>query len=177
MATHSTILAWRIPWREEPGGLLSIGSQRVGQDWACNTLTLSLSRECSQSTQSDASLLTEKWGLFPPLEHRWACDHKGRDTIQLLRVGCKRDAVSTLSPGIWALRTPATQRGSEVKSKSLSRVCLFATPWTVVHRILHSRTLEWVAFPFSRGSSQPRDQTQVFCIAGGFFTSWATMRK
>ena len=34
--------------------------------------------------------------------------------------------------------------------------------------------LEWVAFPFSRGSSQPRDQTQVSCIAGGFFTSWAT---
>ena len=32
----------------------------------------------------------------------------------------------------------------------------------------------WVAFPFSRGSSQPRDQTQVSCIAGGFFTSWAT---
>ena len=32
---------------------------------------------------------------------------------------------------------------------------------------------QWVAFPFSRGSSQPRDWTQVFCIAGGFFTSWA----
>ena len=36
------------------------------------------------------------------------------------------------------------------------------------------RILEWVAFPFSRGSSQPRDRTQVSCIAGGFFTSWAT---
>ena len=35
--------------------------------------------------------------------------------------------------------------------------------------------LEWVAFPFSRGSSQPRDQNQVSCIAGAFFTSWATM--
>ena len=34
--------------------------------------------------------------------------------------------------------------------------------------------LEWVAYPFSRGSSQPRNQTGVFCIAGGFFTSWAT---
>ena len=40
--------------------------------------------------------------------------------------------------------------------------------------ILQSQILEWVAFPFSRGSSQPRDRTQVFCIAGGFFTSWAT---
>ena len=33
MATHSSILAWRIPWMEEPGGLQSMGSQRVGHDW------------------------------------------------------------------------------------------------------------------------------------------------
>ena len=91
----------------------------------------------------------------------------------------------------------------------LSRVQLFATPWTVacqaplsmgfsrqewekvkvtqscptlcdliaytVHGILQARIWEWVAFPFSRGSSQPRDQPQVSHIAGGFFTSWATM--
>ena len=43
-----------------------------------------------------------------------------------------------------------------------------------IHGILQARMLEWVAFPFSRGSSQPRDWTQVSCIAGGFFTSWAT---
>ena len=43
-----------------------------------------------------------------------------------------------------------------------------------VHGILQARILEWVAFPFSRRSSQPRDQTQVSHIADGFFTSWAT---
>ena len=43
-----------------------------------------------------------------------------------------------------------------------------------VHGLLQARTLEWVAFPFSRGSSQLRDWTQVSCIAGGFFTIWAT---
>ena len=32
MATHSSILAWKIPWMEEPGGLQSMGSQRVGHD-------------------------------------------------------------------------------------------------------------------------------------------------
>ena len=42
-----------------------------------------------------------------------------------------------------------------------------------VHGILQVRVLEWVAFPFSRESSQPRDWTQVSHIAGGFFTSWA----
>ena len=40
-----------------------------------------------------------------------------------------------------------------------------------VRGILQARILEWVAFPFSRGSSQPRDQTQVSPIADGFFTS------
>ena len=34
MATHSSILAWRIPWTEETGGLQSMGSQRVGHDWS-----------------------------------------------------------------------------------------------------------------------------------------------
>ena len=40
-----------------------------------------------------------------------------------------------------------------------------------VHGILQARILEWVAFPFSRGSSQPRDGTQASLIAGRFFTS------
>ena len=37
MATHSIILVWKIPWMEEPGTLQSMGSQRVGHDWATNT--------------------------------------------------------------------------------------------------------------------------------------------
>ena len=37
MATHSSILAWRIPWTEKPGGLQSMGSQRIRHDWATNT--------------------------------------------------------------------------------------------------------------------------------------------
>ena len=57
--------------------------------------------------------------------------------------------------------------------KSLSRVQLFATPWTV-HGIFQARIVEWVANPFSRGSFQPSNPTQVSCIEGGFFTSWAT---
>ena len=56
-----------------------------------------------------------------------------------------------------------------------SSVGLFATPWTIyVHEIFQARIMEWVAFPFSRASSQPRDWSQVFTIADRFFTSWAT---
>ena len=44
-----------------------------------------------------------------------------------------------------------------------------------IHVILQGRILVWVAVPFSGRSSQPGDWTQVSHIAGGFFTSWATM--
>ena len=47
-------------------------------------------------------------------------------------------------------------------------------PHSSVHGILQARMLEWVAIPFSRGSSPPRDQTWVSRIEGGFFTVWAT---
>ena len=61
------------------------------------------------------------------------------------------------------------------KVKSLSHVQVFATPWTAAHQaplfmgILQARVLEWGAMPFSGGSFQPRDQTQVFRNACGFF--------
>ena len=97
------------------------------------------------------------------------------------------------------------------KWKSLGRVWLFVTPWTVwyspgqntgvgsrsllqrifstqgsipglphcrwiLYQLSHKgspRILEWIAYPFSSGSSQPRNRTKVSCIAGGFFTNWA----
>ena len=47
----------------------------------------------------------------------------------------------------------------------------------MTHGILQARILEWVASPFSRGSSQPRDGTLVSHIVGGFFINWATRAK
>ena len=61
-----------------------------------------------------------------------------------------------------------------------SHVQLFMTLQTIALQaslsmgIVQARILEWVAMPSSRGSSQPRDWTQVSHIAGGFFTIWAT---
>ena len=42
MATHSSILAWRLPWTEEPGGLQSMGSQRAGHDSATNAVNMTI---------------------------------------------------------------------------------------------------------------------------------------
>ena len=73
---------------------------------------------------------------------------------------------------------------SYVKSKSVSHVShvqVFATPWTIcsppgssVHGILPARIQEWVAIPFSRGSSWPKEQTWISGVTGRFFTIWAT---
>ena len=53
MATHSSTLAWRIPWREEPGRLQSMGSQRVGHDWVTS---LSLFTFWSKSSSMSSKL-------------------------------------------------------------------------------------------------------------------------
>ena len=65
-------------------------------------------------------------------------------------------------------------------SNSVSQSCLTlcnpmdcSPPGSPVHGILQARLLEWVAIPFSRGSSWPRDQIQVSHIAGRFFIIWA----
>ena len=93
-----------------------------------------------------------------------------------------RDSIQHLSFSVWPTSLSMiisrsihiAVNGNEVKWKLLSHVWLFATPWTVVHGIIQARILEWVAFSFSRGSSQSRDRTQVSRITSGFFTSWAT---
>ena len=59
MATHSSILAWKIPWTEEPGGLQSMGLQRVGHNWATDTFTFN-------SQHSEYAMLLPFWaqGMF-----------------------------------------------------------------------------------------------------------------
>ena len=69
MATHSSILAWRIPWADEPGGLQSMGSQRVRHYWETNTFT-SLSRfmfHILHLSVSHSALSNSLWphGLYP----------------------------------------------------------------------------------------------------------------
>ena len=53
----------------------------------------------------------------------------------------------------------------------------YSPPGSSVHGILQARILEWVAVPFSRGSSWPSDWTWVSCITGRFFTIWATEKS
>ena len=61
MATHSIFLAWEIPWTEEPGGLQSMGLQRVGHDWATEHTYMTMS---NMSNLSDLQILIS---IFIPL--------------------------------------------------------------------------------------------------------------
>ena len=86
---------------------------------------------------------------------------QAQPTIILLRVS-------------WRCDTPLIlQRVSWVKVAQSCPTLCDPMDYTV-HGIPQARILEWVAIPFSSGSSQPRDRTQVSRIAGSFFTSWAT---
>ena len=60
MATHSSILVWRISWTEEPGGLQSVGLQRVRPDWATNTLTSDKLQDYCFYLENGCPLFTKK---------------------------------------------------------------------------------------------------------------------
>ena len=114
-ATHSSILVWRIPWTEEPGGLQSTGSQRVGHDWA--TSTHLFTSRCAGETREEpgrhqaASPLQTAYGELPSEDvstfssHRLdPNNHLKHQTVSHTQpAGAARDGRScpALSEGLW----------------------------------------------------------------------------
>ena len=74
---------------------------------------------------------------------------------------------------IWATKKREKVKVLITAMPNSLQLCGLQPPGSSLHGILQARILEWVAIPFSRGFSQPRDRTQV-CIAGRFFAIWAT---
>ena len=100
--------------------------------------------------------------------------HSG--VLQRQQVECRsrpEKLLAFLRPSIKEISKMREKKKSATFRSKLFLFLLFATPWTTMHGILQARILEWVAVPFFRGSSQPRDWIQVSHIAGGFSTSWA----
>ena len=70
MATHSSVLAWRIPWTEEPGGLQSMGLQKVRQDRATFTFTFSQGHSAGRLDSLQGTYDIKGWhGSFQDLAH------------------------------------------------------------------------------------------------------------
>ena len=109
----------------------------------------------------------------------WRCWHHWWHCLCIYRwnqTECVFETVSLLYslPQGWTSRKAPQFRSVQFSSVAQSYPTLCDPMDHTVHGILQARILEWVSFPFSRGSSQPRDWTQVSCIVGGFFTSWGT---
>ena len=115
-----------------------------------------------------------------PRQEPWLLDlHQRQEPLKCLALKSNRADIQWSQSAIenW---DSLLNKGLKVKVKSLSlRPTLcdpmdYSPPGSSVHGILQARILEWVAISFSRGSSWPRDQTQVSCIAGRCFNLWAT---
>ena len=102
------------------------------------------------------------WDPLPLPRYHWGTWEVSNDNISLLKI---QFLIIYGSPSQVVLKS---------ESESYSVVYNSLRPHRLYHGVLQARIPEWVAFPFSRGSSQPRDQTEVSCIAGRFFTVWAT---
>ena len=107
----------------------------------------------------------------------WCADKIPTKSLQAtVQCGCRNFKTRTRERREWDLlpHNLYTRKSESWKWKSLSRVRLCDPMDYTVHGILQARILEWVAIPFFRESSQPRDRTEVSCMAGKVFTSWAT---
>ena len=113
----------------------------------------------------------------------WEIDGKTMETVaDFISVGSKITADSDCSHEIKRrLLLERKVMTNLVSSSEVTQSCPTlcdpmdcSLPGSSVHGIFQARVLEWVVISFSRGSSQPRDQTQVSCTAGRRFTVWAT---
>ena len=152
MAPHSSTLAWKIPWTEEPGGLQSMGSLGVGHDWATSLSLFTLTH------------WRRKWqptSVFLPGESQ------GRGSlVGFCLWGCME---LDTTEATWQ-----QQQHKELLKAWVKTVGESERPLAVLDSVTPG-TVQWVgAYPFSSGSSRGRDRIRVSCTAGGFFSSWAT---
>ena len=74
MATHSSILAWKIPWTEQPRGLRSMGSQRVGHNWVTKTTTTTFTQQAFTEHLLHSRNSSTPWGCTIKIKWKsWPC--------------------------------------------------------------------------------------------------------
>ena len=136
------------PWCLVATGAGSGAKPRQFRGWECWWSSVSLWKCCAIFLGAFASL-SAKWMW----RHHWPHGLQSCLTlIKLVFIECESESCSVMADSLWphGLYSPWNSPG---------------------------QNMQWVAFPFSRGSSQPEDRTRVSCITGRFFTSWATMLK
>ena len=115
MATHSSILAWRIPWTEEPGGLQSMGLQIVGHDWSnltCNHASYNASLSIYPTTQSLVALIVLVTQSCLTLCNPKDCSLPGSSVQVILQARILEWVAMLSSRGSSQPRSPTLQLGS-----------------------------------------------------------------
>ena len=165
MTTHSSILAWEIPWIEEPGGLQSMGSQRVGHAGVTNISWLR-----NQHVQ---------WWERRPNKRPNAAAAAAAKSLQSCLTLC--DPIDGSSPGSpvprilqartleWVAISFSNAWKWKVKVKSLSHVWLLVTPWTAAYQAPLSMGLSrqeyWSGVPF------PSPKGPIMWVFSGYVRS------
>ena len=192
MATHSSILAWRIPRTEEPGRLQSMGSQRVGHDWV-TSLSLSGDNFIMASILERINIICSLKGreieyfcFFQKFSSIWKswikscseypCTHHLDCTVvpnflshitfpevsQLYPAGC--ECVCVLSC-VWLF--------AHIQRVCVC-VCTVSSPGSSVHGIFQARILDWIAISYSGDLPDPGVKPMSLvspALADGFFTT------
>ena len=150
MATHTSILAWKIPWTEEPGRLQSIGLQRVGRDWGTS---LSLSPVLERKVKVKLAQLCPT--LCDPMDYiiHGLYNSPGKNTgvgsLSLLQGIFPTQGLIPGLPHYKRIICQLNHKGSQ-------------------------RILKWVAYPFFSRPSQPRNWTGDLCLPTNYWKlySW-----
>ena len=171
MATHSSTLAWKIPW---------MGSLVGCTPWGCKE------SDTTERLHFHFSLSCIEEGNGNPLQCFCLENPRDRGTWWAAISGAAQSQTRLKQLSSSSSRNANQQNWLEsclcvhtcilsmpAYSVKVVHLCLtLCNPMDfAVHGILQARILEWVAFPFSRGSYQPRGQIQIFHFAGRFFTS------
>ena len=170
MATHFSILPWRIPWTEKPGGLQSIGPQRVVHYWVTKHKFFHVV-VVMHFVLLHACMFSYVW-LFVTA---WTVACQAPLSMEISRQeywsGFPFPSPGDLSNPVNKSASPAMRQILYHLSHQESDLMDCNPPGCSVRGILQARIMERVAIPFSKGSSWPKDQTRVSCTAGRFFSS------
>ena len=161
MATHSSTLAWKIPWTEEPDRLQSMGSLRVGHNWA-TSLSLSCIGEGNGNPLQYSCLENprDRWAW-------WAAVYG----VTQSRTRLKRLSSSSSSnvTGAISLLFSISMLGTYWPTEFIFQ-CHISLPFHTVHGVLKARTLKWFVLPLSRGQCFVRSLHHDLPFLGG--TTW-----
>ena len=139
MATHSSILAWKIPWKEEPGRLQSMGSQRIWHNWATSLSLSTCVRGAEKQIWVFLKLAWSKTGVQGTLSTGWT------DTVEMKGWELQGTGSQGLSPSFWfcsATWLSSLLEGGKCPPPHCSLVGL---PWTpgLALRLLVSGCHKW----------------------------------